>query len=117
MIGGFALTIVVKIVRSRMEVGLPMWVMDSLPNFICGAVVPFALLTGNRAIRFLDFLSFCALIVLGLIVYELVQIGLPKRTFEVNDLIASAVGALLPVMLGRIFFRRNMQAGEQSQSG
>ena len=116
MVVGFALTLVVKIARSRIEIYLPMWVMDSLPNFICGAVIPFAILSGNRAIRFHEFLSFCGLIALGLIVYELVQIAMPNRTFELNDLIATPVGALLPVSLGWMFFLRNMQAGKQSHA-
>jgi hypothetical protein len=104
MVVGFALTLAVKNARRHVEIGLPIWVMDSLPNFIYAAVIPFVLLTGRRAIRLVDFLSFCGLIVLGLVVYELIQIAMPKRTFQVNDLIASAVGALLSVSLGWIFF-------------
>jgi len=115
MIGGFALTIVVKILRHRMETDVPTWAMDALPNLICGAVVPIAIFMGNRTIRALDFLGFCGLILVGLIVYETIQIWMPKRTFELTDIAASAVGALLAVSLGWIFFRRNMQAGEQSQ--
>jgi VanZ family protein len=116
MVVGFALTLVVKIARRHFEIGLPIWVMDSLPNFICAAVIPFVLLTGRRAVRRVEFLSFCGLVVLGLVVYELLQIAMPKRTFQVNDLIASAVGALLSVSLGWIFFRRKMQVHEQSHA-
>lgn len=109
MVSGFILTIVVKLIRSLIDVGVPIWIMDSMPNLICGAVVPFAVFIGNRTIRMHDFLAFCGFIVLGLIAYEIVQIWLPKRTFEVNDIGASAVGGLLSMSLGWIFFRQNAQ--------
>ncbi len=101
---GFVLTLAVKVVRIRMAVGLPMWVLDALPNLICGAVIPFAILCSNRKLRMLDFFSFCGLIASGLVVYELMQIVMPKRTFAVNDLIASVAGALLAVSFGWLFF-------------
>jgi hypothetical protein len=109
LIGGFVLTLIVKIVRGRIETGVPMWVMDSLPNFMCGAVLPFAILTGTRTIRLLDFLLFCGMILLGLVVYEFVQIIMPKRTFELNDLVASVVGVITSVSIGWVFFGRNVQ--------
>jgi hypothetical protein len=109
MFNGFALTLGVKIVRGNQGMELPTWVMDSLPNFICAAVIPFAILMGNRAIRLLDFFSFCGLVAFGLVVYELFQLVMPNRTFETNDFIATALGALLPVALGWIFFQRNTE--------
>lgn len=109
MVIGFALTLAVKIVRGNQWVELPTWVMDSLPNFICAAVIPFAIFIGNRVIRLLDFFSFCGLVACGLVVYELFQLVMPNRTFETNDLIATALGALLPAALGWILFQRNTE--------
>ena len=116
MVGGFALTIVVKSVRGRIETGVPMWVMDSLPNFICGAVVPFAILLGDRIFRLREFLFFSGLIALGLIAYELIQIVMPTRTFELMDLAASTAGMLVPLAVGWTLFRDDNQEGEQSHT-
>jgi hypothetical protein len=64
---------------------------------------------GNRVIRLLDFFSFCGLVACGLVVYELFQLVMPNRTFETNDLSATALGALLPAALGWILFQRNTE--------
>ena len=116
MVGGFALTIVVKSVRGRIETNVPMWVMDSLPNFICGAVVPFAILLGDRIIRLREFIYFCGLIALGLIAYEWIQIVMPNRTFELMDLAASAAGVLVPLAVGWPLFRDDTQKDEPSHA-
>lgn len=107
-IAGGVLTVVVKLVRHQIDTGLPVWVMDSLPNFICGMVVPFVILAGDRAFRFADFALFCGLSALGLIAYELLQLVMPRRTFELNDIVATAAGALLAMALGRMIFFRNV---------
>ncbi|MBL8814451.1 MAG: hypothetical protein JNL58_00365 [Planctomyces sp.] len=107
MVSGFILTVVVKLIRNHTEIGLPMRLMDSMPNVVCGAVVPFAVFIGNRAIRMFEFLAFCGFIVLGLSAYEIVQVWLPKRTFQLNDIVASVVGGVLSMLLGWLFFRRN----------
>ncbi len=116
MVGGFALTIVVKAVRGRIETSVPMWVMDSLPNFICGAVVPFAILLGDRTFRLREFIFFTGLIAVGLIAYEMIQIVMPNRTFDLMDLAASAAGMLVPLSVGWTLFLDDTQKGEQSVS-
>lgn len=116
MVGGFALTVVVKAARGRIETNFPLWVMDSLPNFICAAVVPFAILLGNRIFRLREFILFSSLVAVGLIAYELIQIVMPNRTFELMDLAASAAGMLVPVAVGWTLFRDDPQKVEQSHS-
>jgi hypothetical protein len=116
MAGGFFLTIAVKVVRGRFETEIPPWIMDSLPNFICGAAIPFAILLSDRVFRLRDFLVFNGLIALGLIAYELVQIVMPTRTFELMDLAASAAGAMVPLAVGWTLFRDKTQEGEQSHA-
>ncbi|WP_436491343.1 VanZ family protein [Chitinophaga sp. ARDCPP14] len=78
------------------------YIADSLPNFL--AVVVFFL--GYMVIRFpVDDRKVVSLIfslVAGLTLYEVCQLWMPGRTFDVKDVIASVIGGTFSYLVFRI---------------
>lgn len=102
---GFAYALVVKLARGSTVVVAPDWLAGVLPNFVGAALVPLAVLVSARMLTLREYLLFVVLILIGLCGYEVVQLWMPRRTFDWNDLWASGAGALVAVVLGLGFFR------------
>jgi len=111
MIVGFGFTVVVKLTRHEIAAPVLLEIANALPNFVCGAVLPLAILMSPRSFRFAEFLQFAGLILLGLVLYEAAQIWLPRRTFQWSDILSSVLGTAAAIVLGLVFFRWDKTGG------
>lgn len=107
LVSGFLLTLAVKLLRGHSENDMVTLVLGAMPNLVCGAVTPFAVMIGYRTILYRDFLLLCLLLMAGLIVYEILQLTMQNRVFDWNDIGATTLGGLLAILFGRLFFRRD----------
>ena len=55
-----------------------------------------------------DYVKFALGTAAGLTAYEIAQIWIPIRTFDVFDILASFAGAFVSVCVARVMFYRNM---------
>lgn len=104
MVPVFLYVVAVKLSRGGPSPLAPDWLAGVLPNLACAAVVPLAAFVSPRALRFRDFITFDALICAGLCGYEVAQLWMPRRTFDTNDLWASAAGAVFALLPGAVVF-------------
>lgn len=106
MAAGFVFTVAVKLTRGTDSALVANGLAGVLPNLTCAAFVPVVIFIGPRVITARDYLLFVVLILFGLLLYEVAQIWMPRRTFDFDDIWASAVGAVVAVALGFAFFLR-----------
>ena len=77
-------------------------IADSLPNFLAPVIFIFAFIVlfnpkeNKRVLR----MSITA--VIGLTLYEFVQVFMPERTFDIKDIIASIMGGLFSYYLYKL---------------
>lgn len=74
------------------------------PNLVSAALLPFLVFIRKHRVCFRDYLAHTLTIFLALSAYEFSQLWMPKRTFDWNDITASAVGAIVAVPLGWLVF-------------
>ncbi len=70
-----------------------------MPNLLPAAVLPALIFIRPRTTRFKEYLGVVFAILLGLIAYEFAQLWMPSRTFDVSDIFASILGAVLGCLL------------------
>ncbi|MGO4293074.1 VanZ family protein [Chitinophaga sp. RAB17] len=79
-----------------------LFLADSLPNFLAVVV----LFLGYSVIKFpLDerkTISTIVSVVVGLSLYELCQLWMPQRTFDIKDVVASVLGGAFSYLIFRI---------------
>jgi hypothetical protein len=106
LVFGFGFTVAVKLTRGTDASFVPDDIAGVLPNLMCGALVPVVIFIGTRDITARDYLLFVALILCSLVVYDVTQLWMPRRTFAFDDIWASAVGSAIAVALGFALFLR-----------
>jgi glycopeptide antibiotics resistance protein len=104
MAGGAGSVVVVKLTREGESALTTAWMAGVLPNLVCAAVVPLAPFLSRRFLRDRDFLGMTLFTAIGLCLYEFAQLRMPRRTFDWDDVAATAVGAMAAVVLGAGFF-------------
>ena len=111
---GAAYVAAVKLTRDGGTHLATAWVAGVLPNFVCGAVVPLAVFLTQRSLRFREFLWMTLFTLIGLCVYEVAQLGMPRRTFDWDDILASIAGAIMALVLGTGFFIANWRQNRRT---
>ena len=102
---------------SRPDFGLlpilaPLDVGATSPNFFVGAACPLISFFPNKSLDFLDFVKIAFGAAVGISIYEVLQIWIPGRTFDVNDIIATFAGAVFGILFcSPLFFRRVTPTG------
>ncbi|QDU21200.1 VanZ family protein [Urbifossiella limnaea] len=104
MAGGAGYVAAVKLTREGEVVLSTAWLAGVLPNLVCAAVVPLAPLLSRRLLSGRDFLWMTLFTAIGLCLYEFTQVWMPRRTFDWDDVVATAVGAMVALVLGAGFF-------------
>lgn len=91
---------------------LPLDANGTSPNFILSLAISLGILLREKAVSLWDFTKGAMGAATGMTVYEIAQIWMPSRTFDLNDIAASFVGAVFGIMLGwMLFFRVISQDG------
>lgn len=103
---GFFYTLMVKLdgAPSRGDTFAPTWLAGVLPNLAAAFIVPLMLFIPPKFVRFRDVVRLAAMMFVGLTLYEVMQLQMPRRTFDWYDIIASAVGAMAAVGISRMCF-------------
>jgi hypothetical protein len=104
MAGGAGYAVAVKLTREGEAVLASEWLAGVLPSLVCATVLPLFPFFSRRSVRVGDFLGVTLFTTVGLCVYEFAQIGMPRRTFDWDDIGATVVGGTLALMLGLGFF-------------
>jgi len=87
------------------------------PNILPAVALPFLVFIRPKTVTFHEFMQTAALMAAMLMAYEVAQIMMPSRTFDWRDLLATAIGSLMAILLGwLVFFRCLGQAGNGAQS-
>lgn len=94
----------VKLTRNGETALTTAWLAGVLPNLVCATVVPLAPFISRRSLRVSDFLSMTLFTAMLLCVYEIAQMWMPRRTFDLDDIWATAAGAIASLGLGTGFF-------------
>ena len=74
------------------------------PNFMVCAGLPFNAFCFKTVITLPSYAKTAVASAVGLSSYEMVQILMPRRTFDLYDIAASFVGALFSVLLAGVLF-------------
>jgi hypothetical protein len=82
---------------------IPGVVDDSLPNFVPTAFSPLLVIRRRRAAQFGDYLQFALGMFAAMSVYEVLQLWMPRRTFDWGDIAASALGIPVALFFGLLF--------------
>lgn len=80
------------------------WLVGVMPNLLPALVMPALIFIRPQIVRFNEYLMLVFAILVGLIVYEIVQLWMPSRTFDSADIAASFVGAGLGCVLCWLIF-------------
>ena len=73
-------------------------------NFVVCAAMPFVAFCLKDVISLSSYVKTALGTAVGLSIYEVAQIYLPRRTFDPNDIVASFLGAIVSIMLAIILF-------------
>ncbi len=105
-----------KVLRDDLDAsgGVLSWVLGVLPNFLVASVFPSVVFLSRKSMSWRDFVCATGMIALGMCVYEVAQLWMPRRTFDWADLVATAVGAVVALGIGRCLFfaRRHLHSPE-----
>lgn len=102
--GGAGYVAFVKFTREGEPAFASAWLAGVLPNLVCAAVVPLAPFLSRRSLPGIDFLWMTLITAIVLCLYEFAQIWMPRRTFDWDDIGATAIGAIVALLLGAGFF-------------
>lgn len=85
----------------------PGWLAAVMPNFAAAFIIPLAPLVPPRTVPFRELVRLSLLAFVGLTLYEFMQQQMPRRTFDLLDIVASGLGAAAAIGFGRaLFFRQ-----------
>ena len=89
----------------------PLDFKGTMPNFLVCAAVPILVFLTNQTVKLADHVKNALGAAVGLSVYEVVQIWMPRRTFDVGDMIASFLGAVFSIIVATWLFYGNRNEG------
>lgn len=103
---GFFYTLMVKLDGgpTRGDSFAPAWLAAVLPNLAAAFIVPLMVFLPPRRVRLGEVIRLAAMMFIGLVLYEVLQLQMPRRTFDWYDILASAVGAIAAVGVSHILF-------------
>ena len=104
----FAMGLLLKLTRDFgiIPVLLPLDANGISPNFVIPLALPFVILIANKSVSLWGFTKTATGSAVGMIVYEVIQIWMPKRTFDFMDIYASFAGALASIIIAWVLFFR-----------
>lgn len=76
------------------------------PNFFVCLAGPLFIIMINKDVRFLEYVKISVGVAIGLLLYEMVQLIMLGRTFDVYDGLASFVGGGCSIVMAVIFFSK-----------
>jgi len=82
----------------------PLDFSGTAPNFFVCAGTPFIAFFSKDVVSITSYAKTTIGAAIGLSLYEVVQIYLPRRTFDPYDIVASFLGAIVSILLARILF-------------
>jgi hypothetical protein len=85
---------------------LPLDANGISPNVVIPLALPFVILIANRSVSLWGFTKTATGLAVGIIMYEVIQIWMPKRTFDLMDIYASFAGALASIIIAWVLFFR-----------
>lgn len=96
---------------------LPGWLPGVMPNLLPAMVLPMLLFATKRSVRWSEYVNTVGAMLGGLCLYEIIQLWMPKRTFDWADLAASVGGALVGCVMGWLVFFRGFGSERPGPSG
>ncbi len=105
--GGGIAAFVWKVLRDRQEFDsypVSPWLVGVMPNLLPAAVLPALIIIRPQSVRFKEYFSIVVAVLSALIAYEIAQLWMPSRTFDVADIIASILGAGLGCLFCWLIF-------------
>lgn len=113
----FALGLLLKIARDRgiLPLLLPLDAGGTSPSFIIPFAMPFLLLARKREVRWGDVMKAAGGAGLGMVGYEVLQLWMPGRTFDVNDIVAAVLGTGMGIGAARVLcFRHSLRSASRA---
>jgi len=107
---------------SRRDFGLlpllaPLDFHGTSTNFVVCAAMPFVAFYFKDVIGLSSYVKTALGTALGLSIYEVVQIYLPRRTFDPHDIVASFLGAIFSILLASILFLKKSEKTIEQDAG
>jgi len=81
---------------------LPSLVSASVPNFAVTSLCPALLILAKKKYHYVEYLRFIGSTFMAMVLYEIVQIWMPRRTYDWNDIFASFLGAIVASVAGLV---------------
>lgn len=78
-------------------------------NFVVCAGLPFIAFCFKEVVSWASYVKTAMATAVGLSLYEVVQLYLPRRTFDPADIVASFLGAICSIVLATILFLRRRE--------
>jgi VanZ family protein len=99
--------LIVLAFRNDWHAGIPIpkLLMEVWQNLLAGFVVPHAILSTERTFRWLAYVLFDLFICVVLSSYEVAQLWIPNREFDINDIYATFIGGVFALGTGYVIFR------------
>ncbi len=69
------------------------------PNFFVGAACPLIAFFQNKSLDLREYVKVTTAAAVGISIYEILQIWIPNRTFDGNDIVASFVGSFCGILV------------------
>lgn len=83
---------------------VPSAIVGVMPNFLPTAVLPTLIFLRPRVVTHREYVAMVLTMFAALSGYEVLQLWMPLRTFDVTDLVATGAGSCVGYLIGRIVF-------------
>ncbi|MBN9382073.1 MAG: VanZ family protein [Chitinophagaceae bacterium] len=94
IIVGFTLYEELSLRHSLYKKHVALWIADCLPNFLAILLLAFGYMVFKRPGTDREIGRSIFFLVVGLVLYEFVQLAMPHRVFDVKDIFASILGGV-----------------------